>query len=212
MPAATPRARIASRVDWSAGGLDRMVFRIALEPPRRCGSCVQVPGGGAWSNGFFEVARACGYGACRSGHRLDGFRRWCKTARRRSCGCLFCLFRKSFSGAWCSVCRNCQRGARAVCMVIPSFSCERLMDVSNVYGQALPLLSNRTKLPLFLTPGEKETIHWSVVRAGLQRILRRTLSCEYFLAESRSVSFCCGSPSARIYGGADERRIAKEDL
>jgi hypothetical protein len=54
------------------------------------------------------------------------------------------------------------RGARAACMVIPSFSCERLMDVSNVYGQALPLLSNRTKLPLFLTPGEKETIHWSV--------------------------------------------------
>jgi ABC-type multidrug transport system ATPase subunit len=54
------------------------------------------------------------------------------------------------------------RGARAVCMVIPSFSCERLMDVSNVYGQALPLLSNRTKLPLFLTPGEKETIRWSI--------------------------------------------------
>jgi ABC transport system ATP-binding/permease protein len=53
-------------------------------------------------------------------------------------------------------------GARAACMVIPSFSCERLMDVSNVYGQALPLLSNRTKLPLFLTPGEKETIRWSV--------------------------------------------------
>lgn len=48
-------------------------------------------------------------------------------------------------------------------MVIPSFSCERLMDVSNVYGQALPLLSNRTKLPLFLTPGEKETVRWRVV-------------------------------------------------
>ena len=60
------------------------------------------------------------------------------------------------------------RGARAACMVIPSFSCERLMDVSNVYGQALPLLSNRTKLPLFLTPGEKDTIRWSVVREGLQ--------------------------------------------
>ena len=55
------------------------------------------------------------------------------------------------------------RGARAACMVIPSFSCERLMDVSNVYGQALPLLSNRTKLPLFLTPGEKDTLQWSVL-------------------------------------------------
>jgi ABC transport system ATP-binding/permease protein len=54
-------------------------------------------------------------------------------------------------------------GARAVCMVIPSFSCERLMDVSNVYGQAQPLLSNRTKIPLFLTPGEKEAIHWSLL-------------------------------------------------
>ena len=54
-------------------------------------------------------------------------------------------------------------GARAVCMVIPSFSCERLMDVSNVYGQAQPLLSNRTKMPLFLTPGEKEAIHWSLL-------------------------------------------------
>jgi len=52
------------------------------------------------------------------------------------------------------------RGARAVCAVIPSFSCQRLMDVSNVYGQALPLLSNRTRIPLFLTPGEKETVQW----------------------------------------------------
>jgi hypothetical protein len=50
------------------------------------------------------------------------------------------------------------RGARAACMVIPSFSCERLL---NVYGQALPLLSNRTRLPPFLTPGEKDTIQWS---------------------------------------------------
>jgi ABC-type multidrug transport system ATPase subunit len=54
------------------------------------------------------------------------------------------------------------RGARAVCAVIPSFSCQRLMDVSNVYGQAVPLLSNRTKIPLFLTPGEKEAVQWSV--------------------------------------------------
>lgn len=53
------------------------------------------------------------------------------------------------------------RGARAVCAVIPSFSCERLMDVSNVYGQAVPMLSNRTKIPLFLTPGEKEAVQWN---------------------------------------------------
>jgi ABC-type multidrug transport system ATPase subunit len=54
------------------------------------------------------------------------------------------------------------RGARAVCAVIPSFSCQRLMDVSNVYGHAVPLLSNRTKIPLFLTPGEKEEVRWEV--------------------------------------------------
>ena len=53
-------------------------------------------------------------------------------------------------------------GARAVCQIIPSFSCQRLMDVSIVYGQAVPLLSNRTKIPLFLTPGEKETVRWSL--------------------------------------------------
>ena len=54
------------------------------------------------------------------------------------------------------------RGARAVCAVIPSFSCQRLMDVSNVYGQAQPLLSNRTRIPLFLTPGEKQTLEWKL--------------------------------------------------
>jgi len=51
-------------------------------------------------------------------------------------------------------------GARAVCQIIPSFSCQRLMDVSIIYGQAVPLLSNRTKIPLFLTPGEKESVRW----------------------------------------------------
>ena len=52
--------------------------------------------------------------------------------------------------------------ARAVCQIIPSFSCQRLMDVSIIYGQAVPLLSNRTKIPLFLTPGEKETLRWQI--------------------------------------------------
>jgi ABC-type multidrug transport system ATPase subunit len=53
-------------------------------------------------------------------------------------------------------------GARAVCQIIPSFSCQRLMDVSIVFGQAVPLLSNRTKIPLFLTPGEKESVRWTL--------------------------------------------------
>jgi hypothetical protein len=143
-----------------AGGLDRIILRIALEPPRRSGSCVQVLGGGAWSNGLFEVARACSYGACRSGDRIDGFRPRSKQRAGGHVGASFAYSADTFGGVVLSL-PELSRGARAACMVIPSFSCERLMDVSNVYGQALPLLSNRTRLPPFLTPGEKDTIQWS---------------------------------------------------
>ncbi|MDD5200696.1 MAG: ATP-binding cassette domain-containing protein [Terrimicrobiaceae bacterium] len=58
------------------------------------------------------------------------------------------------------------RGARALSYLSPSYSCQRLVDVSNLFGRAMPLLSNRTKIPLFLTPGEKEGITWVV--AGRQ--------------------------------------------
>ncbi len=44
---------------------------------------------------------------------------------------------------------------------VPSFSAQRIMDVSNVYGQATPFLTNRTKIPLFLTSdGSKEKLAW----------------------------------------------------
>ena len=44
---------------------------------------------------------------------------------------------------------------------VPSFSAQRIMDVSNVYGQATPFLTNRTKVPLFLTSdGGKEKLAW----------------------------------------------------
>ena len=44
---------------------------------------------------------------------------------------------------------------------VPSFSAQRVMDVSNIYGQATPFLTNRTKIPLFLTSdGSKETLAW----------------------------------------------------
>ena len=44
---------------------------------------------------------------------------------------------------------------------VPSFSAQRIMDVSNVYGQATPFLTNRTKIPLFLTSdGGKEKLTW----------------------------------------------------
>ena len=45
--------------------------------------------------------------------------------------------------------------------LVPSFSAQRIMDVSNVYGQATPFLTNRTKTPLFLTAdGSKEKLAW----------------------------------------------------
>ena len=45
--------------------------------------------------------------------------------------------------------------------LVPSFSAQRIMDVSNLYGQATPLMTNRTKVPLFLTAdGAKDKVAW----------------------------------------------------
>ena len=45
--------------------------------------------------------------------------------------------------------------------LVPSFSAQRIMDVSNLYGQAVPLMTNRTKVPLFLTGDlSKDRIEW----------------------------------------------------
>lgn len=52
--------------------------------------------------------------------------------------------------------------ARTLAALTPSFSAQRILDVSNVYGLTVPFLSNRTKLPVFLTPGEKERIEWKL--------------------------------------------------
>ena len=52
--------------------------------------------------------------------------------------------------------------ARALAQLTPSFSAQRIVDVSNIYGLPVPFLSNRTKLPVFLTPGEKERVEWSL--------------------------------------------------
>jgi ABC-type multidrug transport system ATPase subunit len=44
---------------------------------------------------------------------------------------------------------------------MPSFSAQRIMDVSALYGLLTPSLTNRTKKPLFLTSrGEKENVQW----------------------------------------------------
>lgn len=46
--------------------------------------------------------------------------------------------------------------------VMPSFAAQRIMDTASLYGLTTPFLTNRTKMPLFLTSrGEKETIEWN---------------------------------------------------
>lgn len=52
--------------------------------------------------------------------------------------------------------------ARWLSYVSPSYSCQRVIDVSNLIGRAVPMLTNRTKLPIFLTAGEKERVQWQV--------------------------------------------------
>jgi len=50
---------------------------------------------------------------------------------------------------------------RKVAMAFPSHACQRILDVSNLYGRATPFVTNQTKNPVFLNgSAEKETIEW----------------------------------------------------
>ena len=54
------------------------------------------------------------------------------------------------------------RSVRLFSQLMPSFTAQRIMDVGSIYGLAVPLLSNRTKTPVFLTSrGEKERVEWT---------------------------------------------------
>jgi ABC-type multidrug transport system ATPase subunit len=54
------------------------------------------------------------------------------------------------------------RSVRVFSELMPSFAAQRIMDVGSLYGHAVPLLSNRTKTPVFLTSrGEKERVEWT---------------------------------------------------
>ena len=54
------------------------------------------------------------------------------------------------------------RSVRLFSQLMPSFAAQRIMDVGSIYGLAVPLLSNRTKTPVFLTSrGEKERVEWN---------------------------------------------------
>ncbi len=47
--------------------------------------------------------------------------------------------------------------------VLPSFNLQRLMDTANLYGRITPLITNKTKIPAFLSspPYEKETVRFT---------------------------------------------------
>lgn len=50
---------------------------------------------------------------------------------------------------------------RSVSTALPSNGCQRIIDVSNLYGRATPLMTNLTKHPIFLTlDGKEEEIKW----------------------------------------------------
>jgi ABC-type multidrug transport system ATPase subunit len=54
------------------------------------------------------------------------------------------------------------RSVRIFSQLMPAFAAQRIMDVGSLYGLAVPLLSNRTKTPVFLTSrGDKERVEWT---------------------------------------------------
>ena len=51
---------------------------------------------------------------------------------------------------------------RAISTAFPSHACQRIIDVSNLYGRATPFVTNLTKHPVFLTgAAEPEEITWT---------------------------------------------------
>lgn len=53
------------------------------------------------------------------------------------------------------------KSVRVASVLVPSYCAQRVMDVAHLYGQSTPRMSNRTRYPVFLTPGgERETVEW----------------------------------------------------
>lgn len=48
---------------------------------------------------------------------------------------------------------------RSFSRIVPSFACQRVLDVSHVFGRLTPRSANQSKMPVFLT-GERETVEW----------------------------------------------------
>jgi ABC-type multidrug transport system ATPase subunit len=50
---------------------------------------------------------------------------------------------------------------RAFSYFMPSFAAERIMEVSHLYGQPVPKMTNKSKVPVFLSPdGSDEKVQW----------------------------------------------------
>ncbi len=62
------------------------------------------------------------------------------------------------------------RAVRTFSSLMPSFAAERLMEVSHIYGQRVPKLTNQTKIPSFMTnertPNADEKVTWHDVLGG----------------------------------------------
>ena len=57
---------------------------------------------------------------------------------------------------------------RAASVLVPSYASQRLMDVASIFGQTTPRMTNRTKYPVFLTPGgDQESIEWTLLSEKL---------------------------------------------
>jgi hypothetical protein len=73
---------------------------------------------------------------------------------------------------------NLPSSVRPVASVFPSNACQRVLDVSNLYGRATPKLANQTKEPVFLTGGSDPTedVKWTDPLTG--RELSQTFNRE----------------------------------
>ncbi len=162
VPAATPRARIVDHVEWSLAAWIGWFFELRWNLRDAVEAASKSLAGVLGVTVFLKLLAlaATALVGVAIGLTVSGLVQ--NSAQAVMWVPLLLIPQILFGGVVLSL-PELSRGARTACMVIPSFSCERLMDVSNVYGQALPLLSNRTKLPLFLTPGEKDTLQWSVL-------------------------------------------------
>ncbi len=53
------------------------------------------------------------------------------------------------------------KSVRTFSYFMPSFAAERIMEVSHLYGQPVPKMTNKSKIPVFLSPdGSDEKVQW----------------------------------------------------